>query len=199
MTKEGTLTPECIFEVDYSNYEKDSIGNDDDFFEILKDFLWNRSEIEAEPYLMLDLDIEDENGEIFNQNLIENETPLIPNPTVKEPFQLIHEHTLEDASYLFNYFNDDSPLDIEFQNYDDQKFLIDIKQEGKSCEYDSEGDGGTQDQFVTFRFLDKTGKIQSVRSSEFADLPLELSEENEEEYIQNVKEVAQNFYKKISQ
>jgi hypothetical protein len=37
-----------------------------------------------------------------------------------------------------------------------------------------------------------------VRSSEFADLPLELSEENEEEYIQNVKEVAQNFYKKIS-
>ena len=32
MTKEGTLTPECIFEVDYSNYEKDSIGNDDDFF-----------------------------------------------------------------------------------------------------------------------------------------------------------------------
>ena len=181
MTKEGTLTPECIFEVDYSNYEKDSIGNDDDFFEILKDFLWNRSEIEAEPYLMLDLDIEDENGEIFNQNLIENETPLIPNPTVIEPFQLIHEHTLEDASYLFNYFNDDSPLDIEFQNYDDQKFLIDIKQEGKSCEYDSEGDGGTQDQFVTFRFLDKTGKIQSVRSSEFADLPLELSEENEEE------------------
>ena len=120
MTKEGTLAPECIFEVDYSNYEKDSIGNDD------------------------------------------------------------------------------SPLDIEFQNYDDQKFLIDIKQEGKYCEYDSEGDGGTQDQFVTFRFLDKTGKIQSVRSSEFADLPLELSEENEEEYIQNVKEVAQNFYKKIS-
>ena len=26
MTKEGTITPECIFEVDYSNYEKDSIG-----------------------------------------------------------------------------------------------------------------------------------------------------------------------------
>ena len=47
---------------------------------------------------MLDLDIEDENGDIFNQNLIENETPLIPNPTVIEPFQLIHEHTLEDAS-----------------------------------------------------------------------------------------------------
>ena len=85
-------------------------------------------------------------------------------------------------------------LDIEFQNYDDQKFLIDIKQEGKSCEYDSEGDGGTQDQFVTFRFLDKTGKIQSVRSSEFADLPLELSEENEEEYIHNVKEVEKSLY-----
>ena len=34
MTKEGTLKPECIFEVDYSNYEKDSIENDDDFFEI---------------------------------------------------------------------------------------------------------------------------------------------------------------------
>jgi hypothetical protein len=132
MTKEGNLTPECIFEVDYSNYEKDSIGNDDDFFEILKDFLWERTEIETEPYLVLDLYIEKEDGEIFEQNLIEKETPLIPDPTDKEPFQLIHEHTLEDASYLFNYFNDDSPLDIEFQNYDDQKFLIDIKQEGKS-------------------------------------------------------------------
>ena len=62
---------------------------------------------------MLDLDIEDENGEIFNQNLIENETPLIPNPTVIEPFQLIHEYTLEDASYLFNYFN----VEAHHRNY----------------------------------------------------------------------------------
>ena len=199
MIEGGELTPDCNFEVEWVNYRENSIKNEEDLFKILKEFLWHRCDRDIETYLMLSLNISGQEGEQFKEIYKEDKEPLIPNPTKKEPFQLIHEHTLEDASYLFNYFNDDSPLDIEFQNYDDQKFLIDIKQEGKFCEYDSEGDGGTQDQFVTFRFLDKTGKIQSVRSSEFADLPLELSEENEEEYIQNVKEVAQNFYKKISQ
>ncbi len=198
MNKEGTLTPECIFEFDYSNYERNSISSEEDLFEILKDFLWERTEIETEPYLVLDLYIEKEDGEIFEQNLIEKETPLIPDPTDKEPFQLIHEHTLEDASYLFNYFDDDSPLDVEFETYDNGKLLFDIKQAGESCEYESQGDGGTADQFVTFRFLDKTGEIQSLRSAAFAQLPLELNEDNEDEYIQNVKEVAKNFFKNIT-
>ena len=63
-------------------------------------------------------------------------------------------------------------------------------------EFDS--DGGTQDQFVTFRFLDKKGEIRSLRSSKFSNLPLELTEDNEEKYIQNVKEVAKNFFKEMS-
>ena len=167
-------------------------------FEILKEFLWERSENDTETYLMLDLKVENKDGEIFKQNLKENKNPIIPNPTKKMPFQLIHEHTLEDASYQINYIDDKLSLDIEFQTYDNQKFLLDIKQNGISCEYNFQGDGGTQDQFVTFRFLDKKGKIRSVRSSKFSNLPLELTEDNEEKYIQNVKEVAKNFFKEMS-
>lgn len=195
---EGSLTPECNFEVDYSNFDSNSITNEEELFEILKEFLWERSENDTETYLMLDLKVENKDGEIFKQNLKENKNPIIPNPTKKMPFQLIHEHTLEDASYQFNYIDDKLPLDIEFQIYDNQKFLVDIKQNGKSCEYDFQGDGGTQDQFVTLRFLDKKAEIQSVRSSKFSNLPLELTEDNEEEYIQNVKEVAKNFFKEMS-
>lgn len=195
---EGSLTPDCNFEVDYSNFDSNSITNEEELFEILKEFLWERSENDTESYLMLDLKAENKDGETFKQNLKENKNLIIPNPTKEMPFQLIHEHTLEDASYQFNYIDDKLPLDIEFQTYDNQKFLVDIKQNGKSCEYNFQGDGGTQDQFVTFRFLDKKGEIRSLRSSKFSNLPLELTEDNEEKYIQNVKEVAKNFFKEMS-
>ena len=198
MITDGSLTPDCNFEVDYSNFDSNSITNEKELFEILKEFLWERSENDTETYLMLNLIIENKDGETFKQNLKENKNLIIPNPTKEMPFQLIHEHTLEDASYQFNYIDDKLPLDIEFQTYDNQKFLVDIKQNGKSCEYNFQGDGGTQDQFVTFRFLDKKGEIRSVRSSKFSNLPLELTEDNEEKYIQNVKEVAKNFFKAMS-
>jgi hypothetical protein len=198
MITDGSLTPDCNFEVDYSNFDSNSITNEKELFEILKEFLWERSENDTETYLMLDLKLENKDGEIFKQNLKENKNLIIPNPTKEMPFQLIHEHTLEDASYQFNYIDDKLSLDIEFQTYDNQKFLVDIKQNGKSCEYNFQGDGGTQDQFVTFRFLDKKGEIRSVRSSKFSNLPLELTEDNEEKYIQNIKEVAKNFFKKMS-
>ena len=198
MITDGSLTADCNFEVDYSNYDSNSVTNEEELFEILKEFLWERSENDAETYLMLDLKVENKDGETFKQNLKENKNLLIPNPTKKMPFQLIHEHTLEDASYQFNYIDDKLPLDIEFQIYDDQKFLVYIKQKGEICEYEFQGDGGTHDQFVTFRFLDKKGEIQSVRSSKFSNLPLELTEDNKGEYIQNVKEVAKNFFKEMS-
>jgi len=198
MITDGSLTPDCNFEVDYSNFDSNSITNEKELFEILKEFLWERSENDTETYLMLDLKVENKDGEIFKQNLKENKNLIIPNPTKEMPFQLIHEHTLEDASYQFNYIDDKLSLDIEFQTYDNQKFLVDIKQNGKSCEYNFQGDGGTQDQFVTFRFLDKKGEIRSVRSSKFSNLPLELTEDNEEKYIQNIKEVAKNFFKEMS-
>ena len=198
MITDGSLTPDCNFEVDYSNFDSNSITNEKELFEILKEFLWERSENDTETYLMLDLKVENKDGDIFKQNLKENKNLIIPNPTKEMPFQLIHEHTLEDASYQFNYIDDKLSLDIEFQTYDNQKFLVDIKQNGKSCEYNFQGDGGTQDQFVTFRFLNKKGKIQSIRSSKFSNLPLELTEDNEEKYIQNVKEVAKNFFKEMS-
>jgi phosphoribosylformylglycinamidine (FGAM) synthase PurS component len=198
MITDGSLTPDCNFEVDYSNFDSNSITNEKGLFEILKEFLWERSENDTETYLMLDLKVENKDGEIFKQNLKENKNLIIPNPTKEMPFQLIHEHTLEDASYQFNYIDDKLSLDIEFQTYYNQKFLVDIKQNGKSCEYNFQGDGGTQDQFVTFRFLDKKGEIRSVRSSKFSNLPLELTEDNEEKYIQNIKEVAKNFFKEMS-
>ena len=198
MITDGSLSPDCNFEVDYSNFDSNSITNEGELFEILKEFLWERSENDTETYLMLDLKVENKDGETFKQNLKENKNLIIPNPTKEMPFQLIHEHTLEDSSYQFNYIDDKLPLDIEFQTYDNQKFLVDIKQNGKSCEYNFQGDGGTQDQFVTFRFLDKKGEIESVRSSKFSNLPLELTEDNEEKYIQNVKEVTKNFFKEMS-
>ena len=52
---EGSLTPECNFEVDYSNFDSNSITNEEELFKILKEFLWERSENDAETYLMLDL------------------------------------------------------------------------------------------------------------------------------------------------
>ena len=198
MITDGSLTPDCNFEVHYSNFDSNSITNEKGLFEILKEFLWERSENDTETYLMLDLKVENKDGEIFKQNLKENKNLIISNPTKEMPFQLIHEHTLEDASYQFNYIDDKLPLDIEFSTYDNQKFLVNINQNGKSCEYNFQGDGGTQDQFVTFRFLDKKGEIRSVRSSKFSNLPLELTEDNEEKYIQNIKEVAKNFFKEMS-
>ena len=194
----GTLTPDCNFEVDWSNYDANSIKNEEDFFKILKEFLWHRSDRDAETYLMLDLKISNKDGEQFKENYKEDKNPLIPNPTKEEPFQLIHEHTLEDASYVFNYIDEKSPLNIEYQTYDDEKFLSNIDQKGESCEYDFQGDGGTQDQFVTFRFLDKEGKVHSIRSTNYSSLPLEVTEDNEKEYIQDIKNVAKNFFSEMN-
>ena len=36
MISDGTLTPECNFEVEYSNYEINSLKNEKDLFKILK-------------------------------------------------------------------------------------------------------------------------------------------------------------------
>ena len=76
------------------------------------------------------------------------------------------------------------------------KFLLNIVQNGDYCEYDFQGDGGTHDQFVTFRFLNEKGEIHSVRSS--ANLPLEVTEDDEEEYIQDIKNVAENFFNEMT-
>ena len=198
MILDGTLTPECNFEVEYSNYDGNSLKNEEDLFKILKEFLWHRCDRDPETYLMLDLNISNKEGKQFKENYKkEDKYPLIPNPTKKEPFQLIHEHTLEDAHYLFNYIDEKSPLNIEYKTYDGQKFLSNIEQKGENCEYECQGDGGTQDQFVTFRFLNEEGKIHSIRSSEISSLPIELTEDNEEEYIQDIKNVAKNFFNGI--
>tara|TARA_B100001778_G_C18580478_1_gene627145 strand:- start:53 stop:652 length:600 start_codon:yes stop_codon:yes gene_type:complete len=197
MIEGGGLTPACNFEAEWSNYEENSIKTEEDLFKFLKEFLWHRCDRDVETWLMLDMNITDKEGEDFTENYREDGTPLIPNPTKKEPFQLIHEHTLEDAYYGFNYIDEHSSLDIEYQTYDNEKFLLNITQKGEDCEWDFQGDGGTHDQFVTFRFLDKKGKIQSVRSSSFSNLPLEIIEDNEEEYIQNIKNVAKNFFDKL--
>ncbi len=204
MIEGGELTPDCNFEVDWSNYEGNSIKNEEDLFKILKEFLWHRCDRDVETWLMFDLNITDKEGGQFKENYKEDKDmlreggPLIPNLTKKEPFQLIHEHTLEDAFYEFNYIDQNSPLDIEYQTYDNEKFLLNIAQKGEDCEWDFQGDGGTQDQFVTFRFLNKKGKIQSVRSSSFSNLPLEITEDDEEEYIQDIKNVAKHFFNKLS-
>ena len=204
MIEGGELTPDCNFEVEWSNYDENSIKNEEDLFKILKEFLWHRCDRDVETWLMLDLNITDKEGGEFKENYKEDKDmlreggPLIPNPTKKEPFQLIYEHTLEDAFYEFNYIDQHSPLDIEYQTYDNQKFLLNIAQKGEDCEWNFQGDGGTQDQFVTFRFLNKKGKIQSVRSSSFSNLPLEVTEDDEEEYIQDIKNVANNFFNELS-
>ena len=49
---EGSLTPDCNFEVDYSNFDSNSITNEEELFEILKEFLWERSENDIETYLI---------------------------------------------------------------------------------------------------------------------------------------------------
>ena len=204
MIEGGGLTPDCNFEVEWSSYEENSIKNEEDLFKILKEFLWHRCDRDVETWLMFDLNITDKEGGQFKENYKEDKDmlreggPLIPNLTKNEPFQLIHEHTLEDAFYEFNYIDQNSPLDIEYQTYDNEKFLLNIAQNGEDCEWDFQGDGGTQDQFVTFRFLNKKGKIQSVRSSSFSNLPLEITEDDEEEYIQDIKNVAKHFFNKLS-
>ena len=146
---------------------------------------------------MLDLNISSKEGNQFKENYKKIKYPLIPSPTKKEPFQIIHEHTLEDAHYLFKYIDEKSPLNIEYQTYDGKKFLVNIEQKGEDCEYECQGDGGTQDQFVTFRFLNQEGKIHSVRSSEISSLPLELTEDSTEGDIQDIKNVAKNFFNEI--
>ena len=68
MITDGSLTPDCNFEVDYSSFDSNSITNEKELFEILKEFLWERSENDIETYLMLNLKIENKDGETFKQN-----------------------------------------------------------------------------------------------------------------------------------
>ena len=76
--------------------------------------------------------------------------------------------------------------------------LLNNAQKGEDCEWNFQGDGGTHDQFVTFRILNKKGEIHSVRSSSFSNLPLEVTEDDEEEYIQDIKNVAENFFNEMT-
>jgi len=40
MITDGSLTPDCNFEVDFSNFDSNTITNEEELFEILKEFLW---------------------------------------------------------------------------------------------------------------------------------------------------------------
>lgn len=197
MIEGGELVPSCNFEVDWSSFDSHEVTDEQSLLKILKDFLWHRTDRDGETYPMFDLNISSNEGDQFDEKYIDKGS-LIPNPTKKQPFQLIHEHTLEDASYTFDYLDKTSPLSIEFNTYDGQKFLIGITQKGKNCQYELQGDGGTQDQFVTFRFLNKKGEINSIRSSAFAPLPLELTDDSEKGDIKNLKIVAKNFFKEVN-
>jgi len=196
MIEGGKLSPECNFEVDWINYNKSAVKSEMQFFSILKDFLWKRGEKDVETYLMLNLNIANKDGDGFKE-IYKNIGDLISKPNKKQPFQLIHEHMLEDAAYNFSYIDSNLPLTIKYMEYDGHKFLHSISQKGKNCDYEFQGDGGTQDQYITFRFMDNKGKIKSIRSSNFSNLPLELNEDNQEEYKDNIKEVSLNFFKYI--
>ena len=194
MIEGGTINPDCNFEVEWSDYKTNSIKNKEDFFKILKDILWHREDQDHEIYLMLDLDISDKDGEQFNENYKEDKNPLIPYPTKEEPFHLIHEHILKDPYYEFDYLDEKLPLNIEYQMYDGRKLLTNIDQKGEYCEHYLQGDGGTWDHGITFRFLDKKGKVHTVHSSDFASLPLEVTEDDEKEYTQDIENIANNFF-----
>ena len=70
MIADGTLTPDCNFEVEYSNYDSNSLKNEEDLFKILKEFLWHRCDRDPETYLMLDLNISDNEGEQFKDYVV---------------------------------------------------------------------------------------------------------------------------------
>ena len=184
MIEGGELTPDCNFEVSYARHKASEIKNKDDLFKILKQFLWNYTSSDRETYPMFNISVLNKDGKNFKEKHIDKGL-LIPNPTKEFPFQILHEHTLEDAHYTLEYIDEKSPLEIEYQTYDDAKFLINIMQKKKSCQWSMTGDGGTQDQFTTLRYLTKKGKIERIRSSEFATLPLEFTDESEEEDIKN--------------
>ena len=78
--------------------------------------------------------------------------------------------------------------------YDGRKLLTNIDQKGEYCEHYLQGDGGTWDHGITFRFLDKKGKVHTVHSSDFASLPLEVTEDDEKEYTQDIENIANNFF-----
>ncbi|MDA0871239.1 MAG: hypothetical protein O3B39_06105 [Proteobacteria bacterium] len=196
MIEGGRLNPQCNFEFIYTNFESNEIKSKDDLLKAIKDLLWHRNDKDTETYPLFELQIENKDGKKFKIKTLKK-GELIPKPTKKMPFQLIHEHILEDASYSFNYVNEKDPLNVEYLTYDGNKCVLNITQKKKDCEYNFEGDGGTQDQCLTFRFLDKKGKIKSFNSNNFARLPLEITEDNEKEYSENLKKVADNFFKQI--
>lgn len=195
MIEGGELVPSCNFEVDWQNYNANEILDEQSLEKILKDFLWQRSDRYGDTYPMFDIKILSNEGEKFEEKYI-NGGLLIPNPSEEHPVQLIHEHTLEDAFYSFEYIDSKIPLTVEYNEYENQKFLIGITQRGRDCIYDSQGDGGTQDQYITLRFLED-GVIRSVRSSAFASLPLELTEDSSASDFKNLKLVAKNFFSEL--
>ena len=113
MIEGGELVPSCNFEFDWSSFNSHEITNEQSLFKILKDFLWHRSDRYGETYPMFDINVSSNEGEQFEEKYIDKGL-LIPNPTSKAPFQFIHEHTLEDAFYTFDYIDNESPLSIEY-------------------------------------------------------------------------------------
>ena len=104
----GELVPSCNFEVDWSSFDSHEITDEESLFKILKDFLWHRTDRYGETYPMFDLNISSNEGDQFEEKYIDK-GPLIPNPSKKQPFQLIHEHTLEDAFYTLEYLDNVAP------------------------------------------------------------------------------------------
>ena len=83
----GELVPSCNLEIDWSSYDANEITDEKSLFNLLKDFLWHRSDRYGETYPMFDLNISNNEGDEFEKKYTDKGT-LIPNPTKKNLFNL---------------------------------------------------------------------------------------------------------------
>ena len=172
-TNKGELTASYSLELRHSRYSQESIKSEADLLACLIEFL--NINYYPESYPVFDLSILSENLQKFKIKE-KHQGDLIESPSKKFPFQLTQSHYLKKPSYIFYYSDAKLPLDIDFKLFGEKtKILQSIKQNDLDCNFELQGEGATEVQNFTFRFLGNDGGIHTISCDDVLPIELEYS------------------------
>jgi hypothetical protein len=143
------------FEVYYSDFKISSIKNTLDLEKAIKKILFDFNNY-RETYPIIDnKSFLKENEDVFKVNSKKSDLITFPK---KEYFQIIQTHVASEASYNFNYFDDDLPLDVEYKNFENWNVVASVKQKNKDIQIDMDTTGATLETKVILGYRDQSGK-----------------------------------------
>lgn len=142
-------------EVHYNDFKLSSIKNTLDLGNAIKKILFDFNNY-RETYPIIDTkSFLKENDEGFKVNSKKSDLILFPK---KDYFQIVQTHVASDASYNFNYFDDNLPVDIEYKNFENWNVVASVKQKNKDIQIDLDTTGTTLETKVILGYRDQSGK-----------------------------------------